>query len=52
VGLDGPNELVLGHATEYTAHGFLTLQLGRDHLTENYRDADGAVLETLTLAGT
>jgi hypothetical protein len=47
--LDGPNPYVPGHPTEFLAHGFVTIELGDDTLTEIYRDADGGGLHTVVL---
>lgn len=48
-GLDGPNKYVPGAETQYTAHGYVTLEISNSYLTETYRDADGNPLETLVL---
>jgi hypothetical protein len=47
VGLDGPNPYVTGHAGDYTANGFVTLEISGRRLTETYRTADGVPLEKL-----
>jgi hypothetical protein len=48
--LDGPNTHVKGHASEYTPHGYLVLELDGPQLTEEYYEAAGFLLERRTLA--
>ncbi len=47
--LDAPNPFVEGHAEEYGAHGYLTLELDEARLNEVVHDADGTVLRARQL---
>jgi hypothetical protein len=48
--LDAPNPFIEGHAEEYGAHGYVTLELDEAHLNEVVHDADGTVLRERQLA--
>jgi hypothetical protein len=47
--LDGPNPYVKDHEKEYQPHGYLSLELDDDRLTEIYHLPDGRVVRTRTL---
>lgn len=43
--LDGHNEFIQGHETEYVPHGYVTIEFDNDKLTELVRHADGKIVE-------
>ena len=43
--LDGRNEYIQGHETEYVPHGYVTLEFDGDQMTEFVRQADGTAIE-------
>lgn len=43
--LDGCNEYIEGHETEYAPHGYVTLEFENNNLTEFIHQADGRVIE-------
>jgi len=43
--LDGRNDYITGHETEYGPHGYVTLEFDNDQMTEFVHQADGTVIE-------
>ena len=43
--MDGRNEFIQGHETEYVPHGYITLEFDNDKLTEFVCQADGKIVE-------
>jgi hypothetical protein len=43
--LDGRNEYIEGHETEYAPHGYVTLEFENDKMTEFIHQADGKIIE-------